>query len=311
MSQSEPHDTLVTTLVDIHATANVRHQQSRKILLDSLDIEPSVTKCGHQLRLWPYICGGAGLTVAATMLLFWLVAHPTSAQAMEQLVQAMAQVNAYSYHMEKTYVSRRDDGRTLKHSTQGRWRTNPPSLYAAMKIIETTGTNTEIPSAPKTLVDLEEAHQAGQSGILVDHLKREYWKVDEPLNAASIPPDSPQVAVHMIQQRRGRVVNDLGHKQINGQSARGLVITLQNSQPESELGITSPAPKDESSLDWRNMTFEVWIDPSTHLPIEFSCARHGDDFETTCCFTDLVWNPDFGADAFNTLPPASYTEQSR
>ena len=92
--------------------------------------------------------------------------------------------------------------------------------------------------------------------------------------------------------------------------ANGLEIVLDNAQPASELGTTDSESVDgQPEMDWRNMTFEVWIDPKTDLPIEFRCERRGEDFETTYVFTALNWNVAFGEGEFDLGVPDGYTER--
>jgi hypothetical protein len=312
MTPTTPDDPIMASLAATHSAVNARHAQARALLLESLVNEVPSPSRPRPVVAWPYIAGAIGLctTAAAVALALWLVAAPSPAVAMEKLAKALDQVTGYTYRMEMVYVSRKDRGRTVRQVTDGSWRTTPVGLHAIMHIVETAGTNTESPGAPKTLVDLEESHQANQPGIVIDHLKKEYWEVNETVAANSIPPGSPQVAVYMVQQRRGRVLQDLGEQRIDGHVARGLEIMLDASQPVSELGPTSAEDKDGGTpaLDWRSTKFEVWIDPKTDLPIEFRCARRGDDFETTYRFTNLNWNVDFAADAFDTRAPSGYTE---
>ena len=64
------------------------------------------------------------------------------------------------------------------------WRAEPVGLHAAIHIVETLETNTT-PGAPKALVDLEETYRAGGRRIVIDHLKKEHWWIDE--ECASLP----------------------------------------------------------------------------------------------------------------------------
>ena len=107
-------------------------------------------------------------------------------------------------------------------------------------------------------------------------------------------------------------MQDLGEKKINGQVAHGLEIVLDESRPVSELGANTDDVKDGSADEWiwQNLQFEVWIDPKTDLPVEFRCTRRGDDFETDYRFTDLNWNTEFAADAFDLVAPDGYTERA-
>lgn len=291
-----------------HAAINAKHDEARARLLESLPEVERSRENGTRLAAWRVVVRGLGLGAIASsvLLVVWLLGPASPAAALEKVAQALERVNTYSYQMEQVYVSRQGEGRTVRQVTVGRWRTNPVALHATLHIVETLGTNTTSPGKPKTLVDIEEAHQAGQSGILVDHLKKEYWWMNGGIDANKIPPGSPQVAVYMVQQRRGRVLSDLGRKRIDGKLARGLEILLDDGQPVSELGVTTP--DEEPTRDWRNANIEVWIDPETDLPIEFRYARRGDDFKTTYRFTNLKWNVDFDAGDFEVAIPPNYAE---
>jgi hypothetical protein len=305
----------IAALAEAHTTVNARHDAARASLLASLASDAPVgPRRAVTGAAWRYVAGAMGLAAAAAVaaMALWPLAASSPAAAMEQTARALDRVGAYSYHMEKVYVSRKDEGRTLRHTTLGRWRTAPLALYGAIRIVETVGTNTDKPGEPKTLVDVEEAHQANRGGILVDHLTKTYWRIDEEIDADSIPPDSPQTAIFMVRQRRYRVVCDLGERQIDGRRTRGVEIVLEDAQPESELGLNADGGDEGGDggapPDWRNMTFEVWIDPDTDLPAEFRGVRRGADFETTYLFTDLQWNVEFPAEGFEVDLPEDYTE---
>jgi len=313
MNQTQFDGPLVASLAEPYRTVNDRHAASRATLLKSLaDESPSIAHEPNSLIARQYIAGGLGVgaIAAAIMAAFWFAAPPSPAAAMERMAKALEQINAYSYRMEKVYVSRRNQGRTVRQNTIGSWRTTPVGMRAIMQIVETVGTNAAIPDAPRKLVDLEEVHQVGAQGVLIDHIKHEYWRVNGNIEAHSIPPGSPQVAVFMVQQRRGRVLRDLGEARIAGRTARGIELLIDDSQPVSELGPTTTELSDgQADIDWRNMKVEVWIDPKTDLPIAFQCGRRGDDFETNYRFTDLRWNEEFTPDAFDAVIPEGYTER--
>jgi hypothetical protein len=313
MNSSESQAGELATLATIHSNVNGEHERTRMRLLQLLnDDRLTPLQPAPQLLMRRWAWGGliAGM-FGALAIGVWFVMQASPAKAMERMVKALEQINAYSYRMEKTYISRKGEGRTVQQITTGNWQTTPAAMQAQMLIHETLATNTVMPETPTTLANIEEAHEAGRPGILIDHLKREYWTVNDPMDANSIPPGSPQVAVYMVQQRRGRVVRDLGQKDIAGQIANGLEIVLDNAQPVSELGSTVSETADgEPKWDWRNMTFEVWIDPKTDLPIEFRCERRGEDFETTYVFTALNWNVEFGEGEFDLGVPDGYRRAS-
>ena len=78
---------------------------------------------------------------------------------------------------------------------------------------------------------------------------------------------------------------------------------------QSELGPVSVNDEPQASnWEWRNVEIEAWIDPKTNLPIEFRCARQGDDFESTYRFTKLKWNVEFATETFDAVAPDGYKE---
>lgn len=305
MNQSKPDDRISMLLATMHSKVTDKHEQSRARLLDDLSEPiptsvPTARAATEPQRAWRYAMGLSAIA-SAILLATWLFGPASPAVAMERMAQALDQVTAYSYRVESVFVSQEGQGRTVRDTNVGRLRIEPVGLHATMHIVESLGTNTEAPGELKTLVDLEETHQAGQRGIIIDHLKKEYWWIDEQLDAASI--GNPQVAIYMVRQRRGRVLRDLGQRKIDGRAARGLEIILDADGHASDLG---PASIDAG--DWQNATVEVWVDPNTDLPIEFRRNRSGDDFQTTIRFTDLKWNVEFTADVFDTILPEGYTE---
>ncbi|MCA9266276.1 MAG: hypothetical protein KDA60_20590 [Planctomycetales bacterium] len=309
MTHHDVNDPLVLALAAAHANIVIGHGQTRAQLrstIESTSLPPSITGQTSSRRMYLVVVTGG---IAAALTLFvgaWLSMPESATVAMERLARALEQVNSYSYRMESIYISQKDQGRTVRQVTEGNWRTEPVGLRAKIVITERTGVDTGPDSPWHTLVDIEEAHATGERGILIDHLKKEFWWIDDPLTAASIPPGSPQVAVYMVQQRRGRVLRDLGERRQNGRVVRGLEFVLDAGQPVSELGVTSP--ESEQTVDWRNAKITVWIDPTTDLPVEFQHTRLGDDFSTTYRFTDLKWNVEFSRNTFQIQEPVGYEE---
>jgi hypothetical protein len=313
MNPTDADERIVAVLAPLHAGVNARHAGTRTSLLAAVANEPLTPIRPRVKRVrWRYLVGSLSVSAAAAIaFVLWLVSGTSPAAAMERMAQALNQVSSYSYRMDKTYISHAGKGRKVRQITHGGWRTSPAALRAAIHIGETVGTGDAAPETGKVLVDLFEAHDANKGGIVIDHLKQEYWYVNQKLDASSIPPSSPQVAIHMVQQRRGRVLRDLGKKTLHGQPARGLEIELDGAQPVSELGPTVPDQKDgePAEIDWRNTRFVVWIDRNTNLPIEFSCSRRGADFETYYVFNNLNWNVVFAEDEFTPTPPAGYSQR--
>ena len=143
MNGTQTDDPIFASLATTHAMVNARHGQARAILLESLTDE--VSSLNRRLKsvvAWRYVVGGLGLSAVASAVALALLAFAATspAVAMEKMAKALDQVTGYTYRMEKTYVSRQGEGRTVRQVTVGRWRTAPVALYATMHIVETLGT---------------------------------------------------------------------------------------------------------------------------------------------------------------------------
>ena len=157
MSASDAHEQLVKVLASAHSVTNARHARARDELLANLTCGPSTpTPNVHRPFTTRFIAGGLGLSAlaASVALAFWLFSPISGAAAMERMAQALEQVTGYTYRMDKVYASRKGEGRTVRQTTQGSWRTSPAALRATMHIDEIVGTSTENPSPAKTTVGL-------------------------------------------------------------------------------------------------------------------------------------------------------------
>lgn len=304
MSQFNANDATSVLLESAHEAVNARHAQTRTRLLQEIshhDVRRVVPQRHSSTWRWTLRALGAGGIAASVALAVWFLNTTSPAMAMERLATALAQVTSYTYRMEAESVSQLGSGKSVREVHVGRWRTDPVGLHATTHIVETLDTHTKSPGKRNTLVDLEEAHHAGNRGIIIDHLKKVYWWINEELDADSI--GNPLVAIYMVQQRLGRIVRDLGEKELSGRRARGLVIHL-DSKAEGPLG------QAVTDMEWKDVDMEVWIDLKTDLPIEFHFTRAGDGWEKTYRFVDLRWNVEFSRGAFTTTVPAGYTELS-
>ncbi|TWT30421.1 hypothetical protein KOR34_49800 [Posidoniimonas corsicana] len=310
MEPTEPGDRVEAALAALHAPAASRHDQQRRRLLASLDdssVDGRPAGAGRRVAL-----GGLtlGAVAAALLAALWLTGAAPTSNAMERMAAALDQVTAYRFRMESVYDSWQGEGRRVREVLAGTVGVAPPGLRAEIHIVQTPRTDANA-GPPKVLVNLEETHRApGEGpGILIDHLKRQYWWVDGGVRADTAPANSPQVILYMVRQRRGRVLQSLGQRQVAGRDAIGFEIALDG-PPRTELG---PAGFDE--LDgpdpqwlWQGQTLQVWVDPNTDLPIEIHGVRRGDDFETTYRFTDLEWNVETDPDTFTPAAPVGYEE---
>lgn len=283
-----------------HRAIEARHDAARERLLSNLQearAEGAVVKFPR---------GAEGAVVAAVCLLvatLVLFAAPRPLSAMERVSRAVERVSSFAWRLEKTYRTTAGEGRSVREVGQGRWRRETLALYAKLRVVETVGEADE----PKRLVDIEEAHDA-DSGVLIDHRRKTYWPNEEGIDADKVPGGSPQAVIYKVRARRGRVLRHLGERTVAGREARGVVLQLDDGDPETELGPAAPETLEGQARGWdfRGVEVELWYDSRTHLPVEFYMTRRGDDFETTSRYTDLEWNLDFEEDAFELSPPASY-----
>ena len=163
MNPTETDDRIVAASPRRTRRSTRKHGQTRAALLESLGARRRCLAAnrGSTVR-WRRVAGGLGLSAAAASiaLALWLFSSTSPAAAMERMAKALDQINGYTYRMEKVYVSRKGEGRTVRQITLGTWRTSPTAMLATMHIGELVGTNPAAPGAAKTLVHLDESHQA-------------------------------------------------------------------------------------------------------------------------------------------------------
>ena len=287
----ETNDFVTETLDELHREINSRHDATRVQLLASLPPKVDGTsrsgayRRGRLVRL-------IGFSAAAVLLLALamrgLADRP--AMAMDRMGQAIGAAGSWSFRMEA--VTSGDEGKSVVQSTRCDWRTEPLGMYS----------DTEVHQRPKgtPLVHLEETHGPA-GGIMVDHLKRQCWEISETLDAASI--GNPLRAIFMVRDHKSNSARFTGRKVIDGVSAVGLRIVLGD-RPRSDLGEATL----EDGWDWAGATLDVWLDPKTDLPLEFSFVRTADESETRHQFTDIQWDVEFATDRFQVSKPAGYAD---
>jgi hypothetical protein len=114
-----------------------------------------------------------------------------------------------------------------------------------------------------------------------------------PLHAGDIANSSPLLWLQAVRNKEGRIVSDLGSRQINSRDANGYRMTFDN----------VPSFHDFGAVD-------VWIDPQTDLPVEF-CFQHAKNTEGVVnrfSVTDIQWNIDLDPKLFDTTPPAGFLD---
>jgi hypothetical protein len=126
-------------------------------------------------------------------------------------------------------------------------------------------------------------------GILIDRVRKTYTR-EPKLRAEDTGSGSltyPMSLLRVIREESGKVVRDLGTKQIGGEQAHGYLM-------------------DYPKAGWNDV--EVWLDSQTDLPLE---VRHEAKDETTTSvmrWTDFRWNIALDPKLFDTTPPEGYAD---
>lgn len=292
------------TLTASHANLDHRHVASRADLLDRLpQIEPAASASPR----WKHLAfGGLGLSsaVAAILLLSVFLNSATPLSAMERIMRAVREVRSYSVH-EVSQTTLAPPGGEPQPYHRGTyfvcWRARNAAnkqwlgdLHAEVK-----GWRTEMPSdataepgnaSEKLTLHVVETYPSGKPGIIIIYTEGYYFWVP-PIPAGDLPVDNTIAKLRAVQQGQGKIVRDLGTRQISGIEARGYVLTFNDAIPFRE----------ESSI-------EVWVDPQTDLPLELSFERISDEKEGQYIdkhhLTDIRWNLDFPPEQFAAAVPA-------
>ena len=247
--------------------------------------------------------GGFGLVTAVGLLLLLLAFNSASRlSAMERMVQAVREVNSYSYKMfvQDTWVRKGDtQPSTVTHTGTTYWL-EPKSLFYDEKLVRFEGT---VPQGEgELLTHLTGIHPAGRPGMIIIHAgtgrasrsmaKTYYWVPELPsMSAEDIGQDSPITRLRMVREGTGEVLRDLGAKRIDGKQARGYILALRDAEPESGFD-----------------ALEVWVDSDTDLPLEFGFERKDDETTRVYRITDCRWNIEVDPKLFDTTPPEGYED---
>ncbi len=93
--------------------------------------------------------------------------------------------------------------------------------------------------------------------------------------------------LRVIREESGKIVRDLGTKQIGGEQAHGYLM-------------------DYPKADWHNV--EVWLDSETDLPLEVSHEAKDETTTSVMRLTDFRWNIALDSKLFDTAAPAGYAD---
>lgn len=295
-----------------HAKFDHRHARARSSLLARLQQSPNTTT--FPARPWHRLinvarglslrqrvaAAGVGLsTIAATVVLMVLFANLASPlSAMDRMAHQLRRVHSYSYRLYTTNTFVKDGETTpttVTHTGTTAWQA-PDSLRYDERIERTAGPQLSGEQESGLLASFTGIHPTGQLGLMIYHAGRVPSKIKTYYSVPSVNTDevgdqSPITRLRMAREGEGKVLSDLGTRQINGVQARGYVMSLANAEPGSGFD-----------------SLQVWVDPATDLPLEISCKVTSPDSVREFRVTDCRWNVEFDPQLFDTTPPAGYTE---
>jgi hypothetical protein len=293
---------LTDDLATSHAALNHNHAVERERLLARLS---GITLPTRPIVTWKrFAFGGLGLSSAAAALLILAVFTNSSSQlsAMERIVNAVRDVSSFSYKLtywKESPPTAEKPGRTLDCTSFAYWREPHDAKRDEFGDLRATQKNEAVYHSPTgdqrpvVLTDLIEIHPSGHPGILIDYVAKKYFRI-LPLHASDIATSTPLLWLRAVREKAGRIVADLGSREIGGREAHGYTMTFYNVAQFDDFG-----------------PVDVWIDPETDLPVEF-CFRYTkadeEGFTDEYSVTDIQWNMELDPRLFDTTPPAGFLD---
>ncbi|HEY1785369.1 MAG TPA: hypothetical protein VGG30_07450, partial [Pirellulales bacterium] len=186
-----------------------------------------------------------------------IVGEPQSEQlsAMDRIAKKLNGVSSYSYRSRGTNTGINDDGKRETITDDWTvWWLAPEAYREEMKIVKAVedaggGNRTE-----QTLVHCETFFPAGKPGLYIDHRYKIFcWSPHEWGGSKTYPWE----VLRMIREGSYDILDDLGTKRIGDTVAQGYRLALKN-PPGDMHALLDPV--------------ELWVDPRTSLPLEFSWA---------------------------------------
>jgi hypothetical protein len=295
-----------------HADADRGHAASRSALLARLSQIDAVPwqflvwrRLRHTLaqltRMQRIAAGGLGLSTAAGLfaLVLIIVNSATSLSAMERMVRQLREVSSYSYKLSETNKSKPGAPRhpLIRHRIDTTsWEAphlSQPEMLGAMraqtKIVHSQGAQATAENT-RTTVHIEEIYPSGKPGIFIDHLAKTFFRTPA-ATAEGVPADSPLKMLEIVREESGDVVADLGTRHIGDKLAHGYAIQFKRAIPFRTLD-----------------SVEVWVDPNTDLPMQFSYTAENEWQSEVFTVYDCRWNTKFDRDRFNPTPPQGYDD---
>lgn len=289
------HD-VVDCLSAIHKEIGAQHAASRAQLFERLPAARDRRPPSHWRR-WAV----AALAAAAVLLLAFVALAPNRLSAMERIESAVRDVRSFSYRLtnDSEYPPNNDKPpRTRKSNTFTFWRAPPlsePDQFGDFRGAQHSASVYHLPAGdetPKVTIDLIEIHPSGKPGIMIDYVAKKYYRVP-PLHAVDIAGSTPLLWLRAVREKAGQITRDLGTRLIGGRTVRGYVMAFEDFDPFKDFG-----------------PVEVWIDPETDLPVEFSFeyAKPDPGFTDRYTVTDIQWNAELDPKLFDTTAPAGFLD---
>jgi hypothetical protein len=292
---------VVDQLSSAHADLNRRHAASRAALLAQLSRVECPTPT---VARWKRVAfGGLGLAAAAVLLFAAFFATSSSQlSAMERMVNAVREVTSFSYKLaywKESPATAQKPGRTLDCASFTYWRAPQDSKRDDFGDLRASQKNEAVYHSPTSdqkpvvLTDLVEINPSGKRGILIDYLRKTYFQTI-PLHANDISGSTPLLWLRAVREKAGKIVGELGTRQINDREARGYTMIFDDAAPFDDFG-----------------PVEVWIDSQTDLPVEFSfryAKAEEEGFVDKYSVTDIQWNAELEPKLFDTTPPAGFLD---
>jgi outer membrane lipoprotein-sorting protein len=232
------------------------------------------------------------IAVLAILMVPW--SRPLS--AMERMAQQLRKVDSYRYHLSQSTTRSVAPGHQITWSEEGDVFWQAPDAFRfedrivkREKLLPVSGRSEE-PSEPELLEHFVEVFPANKPGLLIDHKRKTFLREGfEPLGSTTYP----WQPLKMIREGQGRIIRDLGTREIAGKPARGYVTRLVSGDP----------PR---SHDWH-----VWVDPATDLPLEIGYTvddKKEPRTTTVLRVADFQWNLPLEAALFDASTPDGYRE---
>jgi hypothetical protein len=145
--------------------------------------------------------------------------------------------------------------------------------------------------AEELLEHFVEIVPASKPGLLIDLKRKTFLREDLPPPGTTTYPWQP---LKVIREGKGRVIRELGTREIAGKQARGYVTAFESGDPP------------------RAHEWYVWVDPTTDLPLEigFTVDDQQEPRTTTVLrATDFRWNVKIDPRRFEATVPEGYQEK--